>query len=57
VVQPVPLAFGGKLPHGLSPWLGGLGAAGGVLVMAGLRRLPDRVLAASSSSCPNGDLA
>jgi hypothetical protein len=57
VVQPVPQAFGGKLPHGLSPWLGGLAAAGAVLVMAGLRRLPDRVLAASSSSCPNGDLA
>jgi hypothetical protein len=57
VVQPVPQAFAGKMPGGLSPWLGALAVVGAALVMAGLRRLPDRVLAASSSSCPNGDLS
>jgi hypothetical protein len=55
VAQPVPQAFAGKMPGGLSPWLGGLALVGSALVMAGLRRLPDRVLVASSSSCPNGD--
>jgi hypothetical protein len=52
---PEPSGFRGALPHGLSPWLGGLVVVGSFLTMAGLRRLPDRVLVASSSSCPNGD--
>ena len=47
---------GSKAPlyGGLSPWLGALALTGAGLVMAGLRRLPDRVLVASASSCPNG---
>lgn len=45
------------LPHGLSPWLGALAVLGAGLVMAGLRRLPDHVLALPASSCPQGDLA
>lgn len=45
------------LPHGLSPWLGVLAVLGAFLVMAGLRRLPDQVLATSASACPLGDLA
>lgn len=54
---PSPAGSGAPLPGGLSPWLGVLALTGSVLVMAGLRRLPDRVLAASPSSCPNGDLS
>jgi len=45
------------LPHGLSPWLGVLALVGATFVMAGLRRLPDRVLVAPASACPQGDLA
>lgn len=45
------------LPHGLSPWLGVLAVAGAALVMAGLRRLPDNVLVAPASACPQGDTA
>lgn len=44
-----------SLPHGLSPWLGVLAVLGSGLVMAGLRRLPDRVLVASATACPNGE--
>lgn len=54
-VLPESRAATGPLPGGVSPWLAGLGVAGAGLVMAGLRRLPDRVLEATSSSCPNGD--
>jgi len=43
------------LPSGLSPWLVSLGVVGSVLVMAGLRRLPDRVLVAAGGACPNGE--
>ncbi len=50
-------ASSAPLPHGLSPWLGGLALVGAALVMAGLRRLPDHVLVAPASSCPRGDLA
>lgn len=46
-----------RLPHGLSPWLGALALLGAGLLMAGLRRLPDRVLAASPSACPLGETA
>ncbi|MDP9181918.1 MAG: hypothetical protein M3P04_03970 [Actinomycetota bacterium] len=53
-LEPQAQAFTGRMPHGLSPWLGALAALGSVLVMAGLRRLPDRVLVASSAACPNG---
>jgi hypothetical protein len=52
--DPAPAGFTGAFPHGLSPWLGGLVVVGSFLTMAGLRRLPDRVLVASASSCPNG---
>jgi hypothetical protein len=52
--DPAPAGFAGAFPHGLSPWLGGLVVVGSFLTMAGLRRLPDRVLVASASSCPNG---
>jgi len=52
--SPDPAGFHGALPHGLSPWLGGLVVVGSFLTMAGLRRLPDRVLVQSASSCPNG---
>jgi len=44
------------LPGGLSPWLVGLGVVGSGLVMAGLRRLPDRVLVAAGGACPNGEV-
>jgi hypothetical protein len=43
------------MPGGLSPWLTALALLGAGLVMAGLRRLPDRVLVAGPSSCPNGE--
>jgi hypothetical protein len=43
------------MPGGLSPWLTALAVLGAGLVMAGLRHLPERVLVAGSSSCPNGD--
>jgi len=52
--EPQAAGFHGAFPHGLSPWLGGLVVVGSFLTMAGLRRLPDRVLVASASSCPNG---
>lgn len=52
-----PVAARMPLPHGLSPWLGVLAVVGSVLVMAGLRRLPDHVLVTPASSCPQGDLA
>jgi hypothetical protein len=52
--DPAPAGYAGGFPHGLSPWLGGLVVVGSFLTMAGLRRLPDRVLVASTSSCPNG---
>ena len=52
--NPSPAGLSGPFPHGLSPWLGGLVVVGSFLTMAGLRRLPDRVLVASASSCPNG---
>ncbi|HUR13774.1 MAG TPA: hypothetical protein VM097_04695 [Mycobacteriales bacterium] len=55
VVQPETRAFSGKLPTGLSPWLGGLAVVGAFLTMAGMRRLPDRVLVVSPTSCPNGE--
>jgi hypothetical protein len=54
VVPSTPQAFAGRLPGGLSPWLGATVALGSLFVMAGLRRLPDRVLVAASSTCPNG---
>jgi hypothetical protein len=53
-LTPVTAAKHAPLPGGVSPWLGALALIGSVLVMAGLRRLPDRVLVASASSCPNG---
>ena len=40
-----------SLPDGTSPWLGGLGAAGTFLVLAGLKRLPDRVLVPTPPEC------
>lgn len=52
-----PVASIGGLPHGLSPWYGVLAVLGAGLVMAGLRRLPDEVLATSGSTCPRGELA
>jgi hypothetical protein len=55
VANPVASVTG--LFHGLSPWLVVLGALGAFLVMAGLRRLPDQVLATSAAACPQGDLA
>jgi hypothetical protein len=57
VVVPDNRALTGPLPKGVSPWLGGLAVAGAGLVMAGLRRLPDRVLVVNPTSCPNGDTA
>ncbi|HUR51383.1 MAG TPA: hypothetical protein VMZ11_04595 [Mycobacteriales bacterium] len=57
VVVPQATGYGGRLPKGLSPWLGALALAGSFLTMAGLRRLPDRVLVAPSSTCPNGEQA
>lgn len=56
-VAPETRAATGPMPEGVSPWLASLGVLGSGLVMAGLRRLPDRVLEATSSSCPNGDTA
>lgn len=53
----VTAASNAAMPHGLPPWAGLLGGAGAVLLMAGLRRLPDRVLEATSTDCPNGELA
>lgn len=52
VTAPVLAAARLRLPGGLSPWLVVLGVAGSGLVMAGLRRLPDTVLAASAAACP-----
>jgi hypothetical protein len=54
-VAPENRAYSGALPHGLSPWLGALAVVGAFLTMAGLRRLPDRVLVANPTSCPNGE--
>jgi hypothetical protein len=54
VFVPQTSSFVGHLPKGLSPWLGGLAVVGSFLTMAGLRRLPDRVLVAPTSNCPNG---
>lgn len=51
---PASVAAHAPFPSGLSPWFGALAVVGSLLVMAGLRRLPDRVLVASPSSCPNG---
>jgi hypothetical protein len=62
----VPPAVGGPLapvlsathapyPSGLSPWLVTLAVVGAGLMMAGLRRLPDRVLVAAGGACPNGE--
>ena len=45
------------LPGGLSPWYGVLAVLGAGLVMAGLRRLPDSVLAVPATTCPLGDTA
>lgn len=42
------------LPKGLSPLLPVLVVLGSILVAGGLRRLPDRVLEASSTTCPLG---
>lgn len=39
------------LPDGTSPWLGALGVAGVGLMLAGLRRLPDRVLVPTAPEC------
>jgi hypothetical protein len=50
--SPVLAAAKLRLPGGLSPWLVALGLAGSGLVMAGLRRLPDSVLATSTALCP-----
>ena len=41
-----------RLPGGLSPWLGVTAVLGAGLVAAGLRRLPDQVLAATGPVCP-----
>jgi len=54
---PVAAASRAALPGGLSPWYGVLAALGAGLVMAGLRRLPDSVLAVPATSCPLGDTA
>jgi len=56
-VVATPAAAVTGLFHGLSPWLAVLGVLGASLVMAGLRRLPDQVLATSAAACPQGDLA
>lgn len=40
-----------ELPEGLSPWLGVMGVAGAGLVMAGLKRLPDRLLQTAAPDC------
>lgn len=45
------------LPDGLSPWYGVLAVLGAGLFMAGLRRLPDRVLAVPATACPQGETA
>ena len=39
------------LPDGTSPWLGALGVVGVGLMLAGLRRLPDRVLVPTAPEC------
>ena len=53
----VPTASRLALPHGLSPWYGVLALLGAGLVMAGLRRLPDRLLAVPATACPLGENA
>jgi hypothetical protein len=49
--QPVLAAVRRRLPGGLSPAWAVLGALGSLLVMAGLRRLPDKVLTATAPTC------
>jgi hypothetical protein len=44
-----------NLPDGLSPAYAVLGLIGSGFCMLGLRRMPDRVLAATASACPLGD--
>jgi hypothetical protein len=56
-IAAAPAAARLPLPHGLSPWLGALALLGAGLVMAGLRRLPDRVLVVPATACSQGDLA
>jgi hypothetical protein len=56
-IAAVPVAQRMALPSGLSPWYGVLAALGSLLVLAGLRRLPDRVLAVPATACPLGDNA
>jgi hypothetical protein len=52
-----PAASRFALPHGLSPWHVVLALLGSGLLMAGFRRLPDSVLATSSTACPQGESA
>jgi hypothetical protein len=52
-VDPVLAAEHAKLGRGaLSPWLVALGLLGTGLVLAGLRRLPDRILESTAPVCP-----
>jgi hypothetical protein len=57
IAQPptAPAGFASALPNGINPaWVVAF-LLGSVLMAAGLRRLPDRVLEASATSCPDGD--